>query len=102
MSLTPPDEAMPAEARRELPPDRALPGHLVEQKPDGFRAVLFARTGMVMLQSRRSADLVPASPDTAAAASALGEDLVLDGELVVPRAGRLHFGELQHRARQLS
>ncbi|RPE39003.1 ATP dependent DNA ligase-like protein [Streptomyces sp. Ag109_O5-1] len=30
----------------------------------------------------------------------LRESLVLDGELVVPHEGRLHFGELQHRARR--
>ncbi|MFI5476635.1 hypothetical protein ACIA6D_41470 [Streptomyces cacaoi] len=29
----------------------------------------------------------------------MGEDLVLDAELVVPHEGRLHFGELQRRAR---
>lgn len=92
---------MLAEARRELPRDGLLPGRLVaEQKPDGFRAVLFARPGMVMLQSRNGADLTPAFPEIAAAASALGEGLVLDGELVVPYEGRLHFGQLQHRARR--
>ncbi len=92
---------MLAEARRELPDDRALPGHLVaEQKPDGFRTELFARTGKVTLQSRNGADLTSAFPEIAAAASALGEDLVLDGELVVPHEGRLHFGQLQNRARR--
>ncbi|MGW0582664.1 ATP-dependent DNA ligase [Streptomyces sp. NPDC002920] len=90
MTLSPPIEPMLAEARRELPPDRALPGHLVaEQKPDGFRAVLFARGDRVMLQSRNGADLTDAFPEIAAAASALEEDLVLDGELVVPYEGRL-------------
>ncbi|MEU0030722.1 ATP-dependent DNA ligase [Streptomyces sp. NPDC006335] len=91
---------MLAEAWRELPSDRALPGRLVaEQKPDGFRAVLFARGDRVMLQSRNGADLTPAFPEIAAA-SALEEDLVLDGELVVPHEGRLHFGQLQNRARR--
>ncbi|MFF0092699.1 ATP-dependent DNA ligase [Streptomyces canus] len=92
---------MLADSRRELPSDRALPGHLVaEQKPDGFRAVLFARTDRVMLQSRKGADLTSAFPEIAAAASTIEEGLVLDGELVVPHEGRLHFGELQNRARR--
>ncbi|PWI15979.1 ATP-dependent DNA ligase [Streptomyces sp. Act143] len=101
MTLSPPIEPMLAEARRELPSGRALPGRLVaEQKPDGYRAVLFAHTGKVMLHSRNGADLTPAFPEIAAAASALEEDLVLDGELVVPHEGRLHFGQLQNRARR--
>ncbi len=51
-----------------------------------------------MLQSRQGADLTSAFPDIAGAATGLGEALVLDGELVVPYEGRLHFGELQRRA----
>ncbi|MEV6809687.1 ATP-dependent DNA ligase [Streptomyces sp. NPDC051132] len=90
---------MLAEARRELPPDRALPGGLVmEAKSDGFRALLFARPDGVLMQSRNGANLTPAFPDIAAAAAGL--DLVLDGELVVPAHGRLDFGELQRRARR--
>lgn len=53
-----------------------------------------------MLQSRQGADLTGAFPDIAAAATELGEALVLDAELVVPYEGRLHFGELQRRARR--
>ncbi|MFF9090816.1 ATP-dependent DNA ligase [Streptomyces sp. NPDC014991] len=101
MALTPPIEPMLAEARRQLPPDAALPRNWVaEQKPDGFRAILFARPDLVMLQSRQGANLIGAFPDIAAAAGELGEALVLDGELVVPYEGRLHFGELQSRARR--
>ncbi|MFE3169224.1 ATP-dependent DNA ligase [Streptomyces sp. NPDC059224] len=101
MTLTPPFEPMLAGARRELPRDGTLPGHLVaEQKLDGFRTLLFARPGLVMLQSRNGADLTPAFPEISAAASALGEGLVLDAELVVPYEGRLHFGRLQQRARR--
>ncbi|MFE7889253.1 hypothetical protein [Streptomyces sp. NPDC057412] len=92
---------MLATARRQLPPDGTLPGQWVaEQKPDGFRAILFARPGLVMVQSRQGADLTLAFPEIAAAATGLVEALVLDGELVVPHAGRLHFGELQNRARR--
>ncbi|MER5295264.1 ATP-dependent DNA ligase [Streptomyces pharetrae] len=97
--LTPPIEPMLAEARRELPPDGALPGGLVmEAKSDGFRALLFARPDGVLVQSRQGADLTPAFPDIAAAGAGL--NLVLDGELVVPAHGRLDFGELQRRARR--
>ncbi|MFE6993553.1 ATP-dependent DNA ligase, partial [Streptomyces pharetrae] len=96
MALTPPIEPMLAEARRELPPEGALPGGLVmEVKSDGFRALLFPRPDGVLVQSRQGADLTPAFPDIAAAVAGL--DLVLDGELVVPAHGRLEFGELQRR-----
>ena len=92
---------MLAESRRELPPDGALPGILqFEQKADGFRAVVFARADLVRVQSRQGTDLTPAFPDIAQAAAQVDEDLVLDGELVVPHEGRLHFGELQGRARR--
>ncbi|MDX2514571.1 MULTISPECIES: ATP-dependent DNA ligase [Streptomyces] len=100
VALTPPIQPMLAEARRQLPPDGALPGEwIAEQKADGFRAILFARPGLVMVQSRQGADLTPAFPEIAAAATALTEALVLDGELVVPHEGRLNFAELQRRAR---
>lgn len=99
--LTPPIEPALAEARRELPPDGALPGTLrFEQKPDGFRAIVFARADLVCVQSRQGTDLTSAFPDIAQAAAQLDEDLVLDGELVVAHEGRLHFGELQRRARR--
>ncbi|MFI5477360.1 hypothetical protein ACIA6D_45410 [Streptomyces cacaoi] len=100
MVLTPPIEPMLAEARPALSPDGMLPGSLYyEQKPDGFRAIVFARAHMVWVQSRQGSDLTPAFPDIAQAAARIGEDLVLDAELVVPHEGRLHFGELQRRAR---
>ncbi|WP_331730910.1 hypothetical protein OG933_45300 (plasmid) [Streptomyces sp. NBC_00016] len=91
---------MLAESRPVLPPDGMLPGSLhYEQKPDGFRAIVFARADLVRVQSRQGSDLTPAFPDIAQAAALVGEDLVLDAELVVPHEGRLHFGELQRRAR---
>jgi ATP-dependent DNA ligase len=92
---------MLAEARRRLPSANALPGGIIaEQKPDGFRAVVFARGDLVMVQSRQGTDLTSAFPDIAPAAKALVDSLVLDGELVVPRQGRLDFTTLQHRARR--
>jgi ATP-dependent DNA ligase len=50
----------------------------------------------VLLQSRQLRDLTPAFPDVAAAVGQLG-DVVLDGELVVWRAGRFDFAALQER-----
>lgn len=92
---------MLAEARRQLPPDGTRPWEwTAEQKTDGFRAILFARSGQVLLQSRRGNDLSPAFPDIAAEALRLGESLVLDGEFVVPHSGRLDFAALQSRARR--
>lgn len=91
---------MLAKARPELPHDTALPGGLAyEQKPDGFRALLFAGPGGAHLQSRNGSGLAPAFPEIAAAGARLPE-LVLDGELVVVRDGRLDFMELQNRARR--
>ncbi|WP_405863784.1 hypothetical protein [Streptomyces sp. NBC_00005] len=50
-----------------------------EPKPDGFRAIVFARTDLIRAQSRQGSDLTPAFPDIVQAAAQVGEDLVLDG-----------------------
>ncbi|GAA0612499.1 hypothetical protein [Streptomyces crystallinus] len=71
-----------------------------EQKPDGFRALVFARAGLVRVHSRQGTDLTPAFPDIVQAAAQLCEELVLDEELVVAQEGRPHFAELQRRARR--
>ncbi|MEV5524583.1 hypothetical protein AB0N43_29555 [Streptomyces pseudogriseolus] len=100
MVLIPPVQPMLAEARSELPPERALPGGLAfEQKPDGYRALLFTGTGgHAHLQSRNGSGLSPAFPEIADAGRGLRVPLVLDGELVVAAEGRLDFGQLQQRA----
>ncbi|MEV8548302.1 ATP-dependent DNA ligase [Streptomyces glaucescens] len=101
MALSPPLQPMLADARPALPRDAALPGGLAyEQKPDGYRALLFAGPGRTHLQSRNGADLTSAFPEITAAGRALAGPFVLDGELVVAHNGRLHFGELQRRARR--
>lgn len=97
--LTPPIEPMLARARDTLPPAGMVPDAVWQQKLDGYRVIVFLRSGAIHLQSRRGADLTAAFPDIAAAASTIDEDLVLDGELVVLRGGRLDFEALQHRAR---
>ena len=86
---------MAAKAVTRLP---VGPGWSFEPKYDGFRALAFAHSGGVVLQSRQLRDLTPAFPDVAAAVAQLG-DVVVDGELVVWRAGRFDFGSLQDRLR---
>ncbi|MFF1933639.1 ATP-dependent DNA ligase, partial [Streptomyces sp. NPDC058228] len=100
MVLTPPILPMLARAQQQLPNDNILSGLVAEQKLDGFRAIIFARSDLVRIQSRQGADLTGAFPDLRAAAVALEEDLVLDGELVVFREGKLDFVALQQRARR--
>ena len=90
---------MAAEPRSTLPP-AGRPGSLIwQQKLDGFRVIAFVRAGRLYLQSRTGADLTGHFPELQEAAAAIGEDLVLDGELVVLQGGRLDFAALQQRAR---
>ncbi len=86
-ALVPPVGLVLARDVREIPG----PGWVYEPKFDGWRAVVFAALGVV--QSRRNNDLAARFPEIAAAARALG-DVVVDGELVALREGRLDFGSL--------
>jgi ATP-dependent DNA ligase len=86
---------MAAKTVTQLP---AGAGWSFEPKYDGFRALAFAASGGVVLQSRQLRDLTPAFPEVAAAIAQLG-DVVVDGELVVWRAGRFDFAALQDRLR---
>ena len=74
------------------------PGWSFEPKYDGFRALAFRDDHGVHLQSRQLRDLTAGFPDIAAAVAQL-DDVVLDGELVVWRAGRFDFAALQDRLR---
>ncbi|MFI1312390.1 ATP-dependent DNA ligase [Streptomyces albidoflavus] len=96
--LTPPIEPMRAEARASLPAAGAPASLFWQQKLDGYRVLAFLRRGRLHLQSRSGADLTAHFPELQAAAG-VGMDLVLDGELVVLRDGRLDFAALQQRAR---
>jgi ATP-dependent DNA ligase len=87
--LVPPVGLVLARDARELPGLGS--GWVYEPKFDGWRAVVFAALGVV--QSRRNNDLAARFPEIAAAARALG-DVVVDGELVALREGRLDFGSL--------
>ncbi|MFJ6797346.1 ATP-dependent DNA ligase [Streptomyces sp. NPDC091268] len=98
MVLVPPVEPLLARAVSRLPGTRALPGGTVfEPKYDGYRLPVFATAGEVFLRSRTGKDLTSAFPEIADAALALGEDVVLDGEAVIHRGGRLDFTALQQR-----
>ncbi|MGA5431229.1 ATP-dependent DNA ligase, partial [Streptomyces koyangensis] len=97
--LEPPLRPMAAEARAALPPE-GRPGSMFwQQKLDGYRVIVYVRAGKLYLQSRSGADLTPHFPELQDAAADIGEDLVLDGELVVLHEGRLDFAALQQRAR---
>lgn len=77
-------------ARREERPPR-VGDWAYEPKLDGWRALVFAMAGVV--QSRRDNDLARRFPEVVRSARLLG-DVVLDGELVALRDGRLDFGAL--------
>jgi ATP-dependent DNA ligase len=71
-----------------------------EPKLDGFRALLTVSDfGDVRLDSRRGKALDRYFPEVIAAARALPNGVVLDGELVVPAGGGVDFAALQHRLR---
>lgn len=89
---------MKAQSLARLPQAGVLNGDTVfEPKYDGFRMLVFAHDGEVLLQSQSLRDLTPSFPEVAEAAAALGEDVVLDGEVVTYTKGRLDFGALQQR-----
>lgn len=93
LPITPPLAPMLARLARELPP-RAL---LYEPKWDGFRCLAFVEGGAVDLRSRHGRPLTRYFPEIAAALAGLPRPAVLDGELVVPRAGGLAFEPLLAR-----
>jgi ATP-dependent DNA ligase len=70
----------------------------IEWKWDGIRAQLIARDGRVFLWSRGEDPIAERFPEVAAAARALENGTVLDGELLAFRAGApLLFAALQQR-----
>jgi DNA ligase 1 len=71
---------------------------LIEWKYDGIRAQLVRRAGQVWLWSRGEELVTERYPEVAAAARALPEGTVLDGELLVWRDDRpAPFAQLQRR-----
>jgi ATP-dependent DNA ligase len=95
MKLQPPLEPMEAETLREIPEGG---GWLYEPKWDGFRCIAFKNGNDVYLQSRNLKPLARYFPDVVEIVRSLPEDqLVLDGEIVVPFERRLDFERLQLR-----
>lgn len=82
------------EARRVSVPPTG-PGWQYEPKWDGFRCIVFRDGAKVFLQSRSGQPLARYFPDLVAAFKALKpRRFVLDGEIVIPVAGRLSFDDL--------
>lgn len=73
-------------------------GWIFEPKWDGFRTLVFRNRDEIFLQSRDEKKLNRYFPELLGPlAAALPERVVLDGELVVARDGRLEFEALQLR-----
>lgn len=106
-SVDPPVAPMLAKPISGLP--ETADGVVFEPKWDGFRAVVYRRGDDVAIQGRMRApdaaatgswDLTYAFPEMVQAVRTLpADDVVLDGELVVIRDGRLSFDALQGRLR---
>lgn len=82
-------------------PVAALPrgaGLAYEPKFDGHRLLVFTLDGTAVLQARSGRIVTAAFPDLAAAALALPDGTVLDGEVVVWTGGRIDFAAVQRRA----
>jgi ATP-dependent DNA ligase len=84
---------MLARLAREVPEGDLL----YEPKWDGFRCLAFVDGGAVDLESRHGRPLARYFPEIVGALVALPRPAVLDGELVVPRAGGLAFEPLLAR-----
>src|SRR3954447_5997373 len=74
-------------------------GWAFEPKFDGYRVLAFRSRARVELQSRQQRILTAHFPDVTAAIAGLGDEVVLDGELVIWNAGRFDFAALQDRLR---
>jgi ATP-dependent DNA ligase len=95
LPLSPPIQPMLARPAKKIPDTADL---LFEPKWDGFRCLLFRDGDQLTLQSRAGKPLNRYFPEVLAQLSAvLPEQVVLDGELVVARAGHLDFDALTER-----
>ena len=89
------DPIRPMKARvRENPPEP--PGWVYEPKWDGFRMIAWSGPAP-RLESRNGKDLLRYFPELRPALAELAEGTVLDGEVVVVRAGVTDFDALQMR-----
>ncbi|WP_433559210.1 ATP-dependent DNA ligase [Pseudonocardia xinjiangensis] len=87
---------MIAVTAEQLPPIREL-AWAFEPKLDGFRCIAHGSSDRITLQSRQQRPLGRYFPEIISALAEFGVDVVLDGELVLWRQGRLDFGVLQRR-----
>src|SRR5438270_10336025 len=95
LPLSPPIQPMLARAAKAIPDSGEL---LFEPKWDGFRCLVFRDGDEITLQSRSGKPLNRYFPEMVADLLAgLPERIVLDGELVVDRDGRLDFDALSER-----
>jgi ATP-dependent DNA ligase len=93
--LSPKLKPMEAAAVAELPQGGEWQ---YEPKRDGFRCLAFRDGDQVLLQSKSGQPLARYFPDLVTALRAVKcRRFVLDGEIVVPVAGRLSFDELLMR-----
>src|SRR3989440_10994326 len=95
LPLKQPYEPMEAKSVEKLP---VGDNWQYEPKWDGFRCIAFRDGDKVELQSKAGQPLARYFPETVEALRALkAKRFVLDGEIVVPIAGRLSFDELLMR-----
>ena len=75
------------------------PAWIFERKLDGERCLAFADGGDVRLLTRNDHDITSTFPEIAKALAAqrLGDDFVVDGEIVAFEKDATKFGLLQHR-----
>jgi DNA ligase 1 len=78
-------------------------GWIVEDKYDGIRAQAHVHEGRVRIFSRRFNDVTAAYPEISTALATIGSDVILDGEIIAWRDGRvLPFRMLQARLQRKS
>lgn len=95
LPISPPFPPMEALSATELPQG---PAWQYEPKWDGFRCLAWRDAAEVELQSKSGQPLARYFPDIVAALTEYpARRFVLDGELVIPVAGDLSFGDLQLR-----
>ena len=93
LPFRPPLAPMLARLVRELPDD----GYLYEPKWDGFRGLVFVGPAAVDIQSRHGRPLERYFPELLHDLAGLPPGTVVDGEIVLPREGRLDFPTLLSR-----
>lgn len=95
LPVTPPVKPMLARAVKTIPSSDEL---LFEPKWDGFRCLVFHDEQELTLQSRSGKPLNRYFPEVVASLRAdVPPQIVLDGELIVARDGRLDFDSLTER-----